>query len=93
MVKKQGYQPSNKSELESQACKQAYQKLNILERSFLSHSFRRFYRFQNFGESSLVELVGKLGMHLSQHFPQKFDKFANQLEIGDYKQKQQTTRK
>lgn len=82
---KQGYKPSHKSDLETKACKNAYNKLTTFEQNFLSQSFRRFYRLQNFGESSLIELVGKLGMHLSEKFPPKLDPFANNLEIGDHK--------
>lgn len=93
MTKKQGYQPSHKSDLEIQACQKAYQKLSGGEQIFFEHSFRRFYRLQNFGETSLIELVGKLGMHLSEHFPPKLDSYANNLKIGDYKNKIKTTTK
>lgn len=87
MVKKEGYQPSKKSDKESEACKNAYNKLTENEQKSLARTFRRFYRLQNFGESSYVELMGKLGMHLTEHLPQKLDMYANQLEIGDTKNK------
>ena len=93
MTKREGYQPSNKSEIENKACQNAFRKLNSVERNFLAHSFRRFYRLQNFGETSLIELVGKLGMHLSEKFPPKLDPYANNLQIGDHKNKIKRTTK
>lgn len=83
MPKHKGYQPSIKSKKESSACQKAYHSLGECEQKQFAKIFRRFYRLPDFGEIALVELVGKLGMHLGDHFPAKLDSFANQLTIGD----------